>query len=195
MDLSIKPSDDFFDYANGTWIKQNGIPAKETRWGSFNILRQENTDKLLSLLKDVSAASGQPKGSLKQRVGDLYASGMDTMAIEKRGYDPIKPDLDRISKISDLNGVVNEMIVERVNGDASPLFGSGVGADSKHPLVNVVDFRQGGTTMPDRDYYLKDNDRFKKIKEAYRKYITTLFTLTGTKPEQADKNAETILTI
>ncbi|HJP63768.1 MAG TPA: M13 family metallopeptidase, partial [Mucilaginibacter sp.] len=194
MDLSIKPGDDFFDYANGTWIKDNAIPAKETRWGSFNILRQENTDKLLSLLGEVSKP-GAPKGSLKQRVGDLYASGMDSLTIEKRGYDPIKADLDRISKIADLNGVVNEMIHERVAGDASPLFGAGVGADSKYPTKNIVQFNQGGITMPDRDYYLKDNDRNKKIKEAYKKYIVTLFTLTGTDVEQANKNAATILTI
>jgi putative endopeptidase len=195
MDLSIKPGDDFFDYANGTWLKDHEIPAKETRWGSFNILRQDNTDKLLGLLKEVSAKKGQPQGSLKQRVGDLYASGMDSLTIEKKGFDPIKPDLARIAKINDLNGVINEMIVERVNGDASPLFGVGVGADSKHPTVNIVEFRQGGTSLPDRDYYLKDNDRNKRIKEAYKKYIVTLFTLTGTSPDQAAKNAETILTI
>src|ERR1700753_307713 len=77
MDLAIKPGDNFFEYANGTWIKQNEIPAKETRWGSFNILHQENTNKLLDLLNDVSKTSAsQTKGSLKQRVGDLYASGM-----------------------------------------------------------------------------------------------------------------------
>jgi len=195
MDLSIKPGDDFFDYANGAWLKTHEIPAKETRWGSFNILRQENTDKLLSLLKEVSANADQPEGSLKQRVGDLYASGMDSVAIEKRGFDPIKPDLARIDKITDLNGVVNEMITERVNGDASPLFGAGVGADSKHPTVNIVEFRQGGTSLPDRDYYLKDNDRNRKIKDAYKKYIVTLFTMTGTNAGQAAKNAETIFTI
>jgi putative endopeptidase len=195
MDLSIKPGDDFFDYANGAWIKTHEIPAKKTRWGSFDLLRQENTDKLLSLLNEVSAAPGQPQGSLKQRVGDLYASGMDSLAIEKKGFDPIKPALTRINEINDLNGVVNEMILERVNGDASPLFGAGVGADSKHPNVNIVDFGQGGISLPDRDYYLKDNDRNRKIKEAYKKYIVTLFTLTGTSADQAAKNAETIITI
>lgn len=195
MDLSIKPGDDFFDYANGTWIKDNAIPAKETRWGSFNILHQENVDKLQGLLSEVSKMSGQPKGSLKQRVGDLYASGMDSLAIEKKGYDPIKPDLARISKISDLNGVIDEMIYERVSGDASPLFGAGVGADSKHPMRNIVSLRQGGTSLPDRDYYLKDNARNNKIREAYKKYIVTLFTLTGTDAGEADKDAATILSI
>src|SRR3569833_625412 len=196
MDLSVKPGDDFFEYANGTWLKQNAIPAKETRWGSFNILRQENTDKLLTLLNEVSNASAtQPKGSLIQRVGDLYASGMDSLAIEKKGYEPIKADLQRIAAISDLNGVIHEMIMDRVNGDGSPLFRSGVGADSKHPNVNIVDVSQGGTTLPDRDFYLFDNPRNQKIRDAYTKYITTLFTLTGTSTGDAAKNAATILTI
>jgi putative endopeptidase len=195
MDLSVKPGDDFFDYANGTWIKQNAIPAKETRWGSFNILHQENTDKLLGLLNEVSKTPGQPKGSLKQRVGDLYASGMDSLAIEKRGYDPIKADLSRIDKINDLNGVINEIVYERVNGEGSPLFGSGVGQDSKHPTKNIVEFRQGGTSLPDRDYYLKDNARTKKIQDAYKQYIVTLFTLTGTSQTDAEKNAATIFGI
>jgi putative endopeptidase len=195
MDLSIKPGDDFFDYANGTWIKENPIPAKETRWGSFNLLRQDNIDKLLKLLNEVSNNKGQPKGSLRQRVGDLYASGMDSLSIEKRGYNPIKPDLARISKINDLNGVIGEIVYERVNGEGSPLFGFGVGQDSKHPTKNSVQFNQGGTTLPDRDYYLKDDDRTKKIQDAYKHYIVTLFTLTGTSQADAEKNAETIFGI
>src|SRR5882757_2716541 len=95
MDTSVKPGDNFFEYANGTWIKKNAIPAKETRWGSFNILHQDNTDRLLKILKEVSKTPGQPEGSLSQRVGDMYASGMDSLHIEKRGYTPIKPDLQR----------------------------------------------------------------------------------------------------
>src|SRR5580698_1210226 len=103
MDLSVKPGDNFFEYANGNWIKNNPIPAKETRWGSFGILAQGNTDKLLSLLGQVSKTT-HPKGTLEQRVGDLYASAIDSVAIEKRGFDPIKPALERVDKISDLNG-------------------------------------------------------------------------------------------
>src|ERR1700743_2374605 len=195
MDLSVKPGDNFFEYANGPWIKQNAIPAKETRWGSFNILHQENTDKLLGLLNEVSKTPGQAKGSLKQRVGDLYASGMDSLAIEKRGYDPIKADLNRIGKINDLNGVINEIVFERVNGEGSPLFGFGVGQDSKHPTKNIVEFRQGGTSLPDRDYYLKDDARTKKIQDAYKQYIVNLFTLSGTSQADAEKNAATIFGI
>lgn len=195
MDLSTDPGDNFFEYANGAWIKANGIPAKETRWGSFNILHQENTDKLQKLLTEVSYQPGEAKGSLKQRVGDLYASGMDSLTIEKRGYGPIKSDLARIDGISDLNGLVNELVYERVNGEASPLFGFGVGADEMHPKVNVVSFRQGGTSLPDRDYYLKTDDRTKKIQAAYNTYMVSLFSLTGSTADEAAKNATTIMYI
>src|SRR6201986_4865028 len=102
MDLTFNPGDNFFEYANGNWIKNNAIPAKETRWGSFSILHQENTNRLLGILNDISKTPGQPKGGLKQRVGDLYVSGMDSLAIEKRGYDPIKPDLERVAAVANL---------------------------------------------------------------------------------------------
>jgi len=195
MDLSVKPGDDFFEYADGNWVKNNAIPAKETRWGSFSILHQENTNRLLGILNDISKTPGHPKGSLKQRVGDLYVSGMDSLAIEKRGYDPIKPDLERVAAVSDLDGVVKEAVYERTNGVGSPLFGFGVGQDSKHPLVNIVNFGQGGTSLPDRDNYLKDDARTKKIQAAYKQYIISLFKLTGANDADAAKNAETIFTI
>jgi putative endopeptidase len=195
MDMSVKPGDNFFEYANGAWIKKNPIPDKQTRWGSFGILAQENTDHLLGILKEVSKTSGQPKGSLKQRVGDMYASGMDTLTIEKRGYDPIKPDLARINQINSLNGIVNEMTFERSHAIADPLFGVGVRQDSKHPTRYIVGFNQGGTSLPDRDYYLKSDARSQKVQNAYKKYITALFTLTGTSEEMAAKNAIIVFNI
>jgi putative endopeptidase len=195
MDLSVKPGDDFFDYANGTWIKNNPIPAKETRWGSFNMLIQNNTDRLLTLLKEVSEKSGEPAGSLEQRVGDLYASGMDSLTIENLGYTPIKPDLQRIDNLSDLNGVVEEMVFERTHAEGSPLFRFGVSQDDKHPNVNIAGFGQGGISLPDRDYYLKNDPRTLKIQEAYKNYIITLFTLTGASADDAAKNAATIFSI
>ena len=192
MDLSVKPGDDFFQYANGAWTKQNAIPAKETSWGSFNILNDENKKKLLGLVEAASKTTGQPKGSIKQRVGDLYASGMDTVAIEKRGYEPIKADLQRIDAITDLNGVINEIIYERTNAIGGPLFGFGIGQDPKQVTKYVANFSQGGTGLGDRDYYLKSDPRITRIQAAYKQYITDLFTLTGSSADDATKNAATI---
>ncbi|MDB5159064.1 MAG: family metallopeptidase [Mucilaginibacter sp.] len=195
MNTSVKPGDNFFEYANGTWVKNNPIPAKQTRWGAFNLLAQENIDRLVEILKEVSKTPDQPKGSVKQRVGDLYASAMDSLAIEKLNFDPIKPDLERIAGIKATDDVITEIVYERTNAIAGPFFGFGVGADSKHPKVNIVNFSQGGTTLPDRDYYLKDDARTIKIQNAYKQYIVTLFTLTGTDAKQAAKNADIIFGI
>jgi putative endopeptidase len=195
MDLSVKPGDNFFEYANGTWLKKNPVPAKETRWGSFNALIQQNTNRLLVILNQVSKTPGQPKGSLKQRVGDLYDSGMDSVAIEKRGYNPIKPDLERIDKINSLSDVINEVTYERSHAIASPLFTFGVQPDSKHPMVNISGFGQGGTSLADRDYYLKSDARTQRIQNAYKQYMVTLFKLTGTSEEAALKKATIIFNI
>jgi len=194
MDLSVKPGDNFFEYADGNWVKNNPIPPKETRWGSFGILHQENTEKLLNLLAEVGKTT-HPKGSLEQRVGDLYASGMDSLTIEKRGYEPIKPALTRIDKITDINGVINEVVFERTHGEADPLFRFGVSQDSKYPTKNIAELSQGGTSLPDRDNYLKSDARTQKIQDAYKQYIITLFTLTGTGADDAAKNAATVFNI
>jgi len=193
LDNSVKPGDDFFEYANGGWLKKNTIPAKETRWGSFNILNDDNKKKLQGIVQATAQSSASaPKGSIKQRVGDLYASAMDTMAIEKRGFDPIKPDLQRINAIKNIDGVVNEITYERSNAIGSPLFSFGVRQDPKHVSKYVVSLGQGGTSLPDRDYYLKSDPRTTRIQNAYKQYIVDLFTLTGSTPEEAAKNATTI---
>jgi putative endopeptidase len=194
MDKTVAPGDNFFEYANGNWVKNNPIPAKETRWGTFAILSESNTKKVLTILSDASKP-GQPKGSVKQRVGDLYVSAMDSTTIESRGYAPIRADLERISELKTPAAVVNEVTYERVNGLQAGLIGVNVGQDSKHPDKYVVSVNAGGTSLPDRDNYLKNDPRSQKIQAAYKKYMTTLFTLTGTSPEQAAKNAETVFTI
>lgn len=194
MDTSVKPGDDFFMYANGTWIKKNVIPAKSTRWGSFNVLAQENTDRLLAILNEASKAKA-PKGTLTQRVGDMYASAMDSVAIEKRGYDPVKPYLHHVDNIKNTDEVIGEVIYMKVNGIANPLFNFSVQTDSKYPTRNIADFSQGGTTLPDRDYYLKTDARTLQIQNAYKQYIVNLFTFIGTPQAASVKNADVIMKI
>ncbi|MHA6247972.1 M13 family metallopeptidase [Pontibacter sp. CAU 1760] len=195
MDLSVKPGDDFYTYASGTWLKNNPVPAKETRWGSFNLLRDFNIGAVRSILNDAAANKSAAAGSVEKRVGDFYAAAMDSAAIEKAGYKPIKADLKRVGSVKSLDAVLNEATALRASGFASPMFGFYVGQDRKNVENMVPQLSQGGTTLPDRDYYLKDDARSQKIQEAYKTYITKLFTLTGVKDAKAKQNAETIFNL
>ena len=193
MNLNVKPGDDFAEYSNGIWVKNNPIPAKETRWGSFNQLRDFNINAVKNILENsLKNQSKAAPGSIEKRVADFYAAAMDSLTIEKLGYSPIKEDLNRIEAISSKTGIVNEMANFRTSGIGSPLYGFYVGQDRKNIEKMVPQLSQGGTSLPDRDYYLKSDARSLKIQEAYKKYIVSLFTLIGTSEELAKKNAETI---
>ncbi|MFY8036498.1 MAG: M13 family metallopeptidase [Cyclobacteriaceae bacterium] len=195
MDITVKPGDDFEKYAGGTWLRNNPVPAKETRWGSFTILRDFNVKAVREILVEASADKKAAPGSVKRRVGDFYAAAMDSFAIEKAGFTPVVADYQRAGAVKTPTEVIDEIIYERSNGVAGPLFGFFVGQDRKHPQTMVVQLSQGGTSMPDRDYYLKSDARTKKIQAAHATYITTLFTLAGESPETAQKRAETIFAL
>ncbi|MFT4093180.1 MAG: M13 family metallopeptidase [Niabella sp.] len=195
MDTTVRPGDDFYTYASGTWVKNNPVPAKETRWGSFNVLRDFNINAVKSILEKAAVDKTAPAGSATRSVGDFYAAGMDSAAIEKLGYTPLKPDLARIAAIKDLAGVLKEINYLRSSGIASPLYGFHVGQDRKNVEKMVPQLSQGGIGLSDRDYYLKDDKRSQDIREAYTKYIITLFTLTGTPEMQSRNNAASIFNI
>ncbi len=196
MNISVKPGDDFFEYANGVWIKNNPIPAKETRWGSFNELREFNSNAVKTILEEALKNIDQyEEGSVEKRVADFYAAGMDTLTIEKRGYDPIKKYLAEVDAINNLKGVVKEIALLKSYGLASPLYGFYVGQDRKNVEKMVPQLSQGGTSLPDRDYYLKTDARYLKAQEALKTYIKTLFTLTGTSEIQAGDYAENIFNL
>lgn len=195
MDISVNPGDDFYTYASGTWVKNNPVPAKETRWGSFNELRDFNINAVKSIVEKAAADKTAPQGSVSRRVGDFYAAGMDSTMIEKLGYTPIKPDLQKIANIKNLDGVLEVMNYLRSNGIASPLYGFYIGQDRKNVEHMVPQLGQGGIGLSDRDYYLKDNKRAQEIRTAYASYITKLFELTGTPHNQALANATTIFNI
>lgn len=195
MDLSVKPGDNFYEYASGTWIKNNPVPAKETRWGSFNVLRDFNINAVKGILHDASVNKNAAAGSAERRVGDFYAAAMDSAAIEKAGYNPIKPDLARIARISSIPAVLDEAARMRTEGMGSPFFGFYVGQDRKNVTKNIPQLSQGGTSLPDRDYYLKSDPRSTRIQQAYKTYITTLFSLTGSSQAEAKASAETIFNL
>ena len=195
MDLTVKPGDDFYKYASGTWIRNNPVPAKETRWGSFNALRDFNINAVKGLVEDAAADKSAPAGSVKRRVGDFYTAAMDSITIEKLGYTPIKADLAKIKLIKDIPGILDHAAYLRTTGLAAPMFSFFVGQDRKNVNKYLAQLGQGGTTLPDRDYYLKDDSRSVKIREAYQTYMVTLFTLTGSTAAEAQKKATAVMAI
>ena len=191
MDLSVKPGDNFYLYANGNWIKNTPIPPSKIRWGSFDKLAEESSQALKGLLEEAAANPG--RNDLMKRVGDFYASAMDSAAIEMLGAQPIKPYLDEIEKLPSKSQVLDHINYLRSRSISAPLYTIGVRQDSRDITKYIIGIGQGGTTLPDRDFYLKNDARSQKIRTEYTKYIATLFTLCGLENYKALANASTIM--
>ena len=160
MDLSIKPGDNFYLYAQGNWIKNNPVPASKTRWGSFDDLREQSLVRLRTLLE--SAAAGAAANPKLQKIGDFYLSGMDSAGLERLGYRPIQADLDRIAALGSTTDVLKEIAYERTHSIAAPLVGFNIGPDRKDVSHYIPQVAQGGTSLPDRDYYRSEERRVGK---------------------------------
>ncbi|HEY0897375.1 MAG TPA: M13 family metallopeptidase [Sphingobacteriaceae bacterium] len=191
MDTTVSPGENFFQFANGTWMKNTVIPASETGWGSFYTLYDENQQNLRKILDEVSAGK-HDRGSLEQKVGDLYKSGMDTVAIDKRGYEPVKALLARIDAVRDVQGLIALSADSFKEGDGF-LFGFSVGPDDRISTKNALNFYQTGLGLPNRDYYFNNDKETMAVRDAYKKYITRLFTLTGKDQASAASVADDIV--
>ena len=175
MDRSIAPGDDFYNYANGTWAKTTAIPADKSSFGAFDTLADLSRDRTRGILE----AAAKQKGS---KIGTAYATYLDTAAIEAKGLAPIKPWLDTIKRSTKANYASLLAQADR-NGVSIP-FGSGVGQDDKAPETYVVEMRQSGLGLPDRDYYLQEKNA--KEKAAYEAHLTKVLTLAG-EPNAAER--------
>jgi putative endopeptidase len=194
MDPTAKPCVDFYQYANGGWIKANPVPPDQSQWGSFLELAERNRQILKSILEDVSAKKDWPKGSIEQKVGDFYASGMDDAAIEKAGIAPTQPSLARIERLEsakDLPALLGEL---RLNGLAGP-FGFTVAQDPKESTRYIGTLNQGGLGLPDRDYYLREDAKSKEIRDKYVAHVAKMFELTGEKPDAASADAAIVMDV
>ncbi|MBC6988433.1 M13 family metallopeptidase [Hymenobacter sp. BT491] len=194
IDAAVSPCDDFFHYASGSWLKNNPIPAAEVRWGSFQQLAERNNAVSRQILEEAAANRSATKGTNAQKVGDFYASAMDSMAIEKAGIAPLKPELARIDAVKDLKGLQTLIAHEQMLG-TGPFFRAGVAPDRKMSTVYAVNLNQGGLSMPDRDYYLKDDARSKTVRNAFVTYMTNTFKLMGDNEATAAKKAAAVLRI
>jgi putative endopeptidase len=190
IDTSIKPGDNFFRYVNGRWYDTAKVADDQTGVGSYSFMNIPQKKLLQNILDSVSKAQHTP-GSIDQKVGDFYASGMDTTTINQRGYEPIQPILARIDAISDVPSLVKFAATESKTGNRS-IIGFSVSPDNKNSGINIAHVNQAGIGLPNRDYYFKTDSSTLSIQQAYKKYITTLFELTGSNPADAAKQAEVV---
>ncbi len=194
LDRSAKPCANFYQYANGGWLAKNPIPAAYPAWGSFNQLQNHNQEALHKILDAAAANKAAAKGSTDQKIGDFYATCMDTSKIEADGLKPLQPELDRIAKIGNVREMQDE--AARLQGmGVSVLFDFSSDQDFKDSTSVIGDASQGGLGLPNRDYYTKDDDKSKSLRAAYVAHVAKMLTLAGEDPAKAAADAATIMTI
>ena len=187
IDSSKKPGDNFFLYINNKWYDTAQIPPSQSGVGTYMFMNYPQRLRLQGILDSVSKATNTA-GSIEQQLGDFYASGMDTLTINKRGYNPIKPILSAIDSIHDMAALLRFAANGAMANNAS-ILAFGVGPDNKNSHLNIAHIYQTGIGMPDRDYYFKTDSSTIAIQAAYKKYLATLFTLTGSDATTALSNA------
>ena len=193
LDRSVSPCDNFFQFASGTWLKNNPIPAAETRWGAFNELADRNQAIERRILDKAASDRMAKPGTNLQKVGDFYAAAMDSVTIEKAGLTYLQPRLNQINNIQDL--VTMQHYLADPKSFATGWYGFSVAQDSKNSTQYAVRMGQGGLSLPDRDYYLKDDARSKAIRAAYQTYQVSLLLLLGDDQATAEKNAAAVTRI
>lgn len=192
-DTTVNPSQDFFSYANGGWFKNHPIPSSEKSNGIFRMIQDTINNQIKSICIK-SAEANAAKGSNKQKIGDFYASGMDSVAINKAGVTPLKKELDKINSVKDITSLL-QTVAYLHTIEASPAFGFYVGQDDKISSKNALFLSQGGLGLGQRDYYFENDDNTKKIRAEYPKHIARIFELTGENKEKSSTNAALILKI
>lgn len=187
LDPSIKPGDNFFRYVNGRWYDTVKIASDQSGVGSYSFMNIPQKKLLQNILDSVSK-SKNTMGSIEQKVGDFYASGMDLATINNRGYQPVKPTLARIDAIINVPSLLQFVATELKSGNSS-IIGFGISPDNKNSKINIAHAYQSGIGLPDRDYYFKTDSPTLHIQQAYKKYLSTLFQLTGSSLAAATKDA------
>ncbi len=195
MDTAVSPGDNFFLYANGGWIKNAKIPDDQSGWGGFFTLYNDNLKQLRTILEETSVKTDHPKGSAAQKVGDFYASGMDTVILEKKGFEPIKPMLASIEAVTDYKGLMKLIAESSDAGEIDELLGFYVGPDEKNSAKNILVFVQTGLTLPEKDYYTKTDAITTGQRNKLVAHAAKYFELSGMDAAAASKSAANVLAI
>jgi putative endopeptidase len=194
MDTTVAACNDFYQFANGNWLKATQIPAAFPSWGSFNVLNENNRNTLHEILEEAAKNATAKAGSVEQKIGDFYATCMDEQKREAEGAKPLAPYLARIDKVRDAKGVESEVAYLHKEG-IPVLFGFGSGPDFKNSSMNIGNAGQGGLSLPSRDYYTDTDDKSKQLRDAFVHHVSAMFQLLGDAPAQADREAQTVLAV
>ena len=194
MNTSVKPGNDFYEYAIGGWRKAHPLDAEHARNGSFIDLEELNQKRILGLIEEYSSKQ-QPKGSLGQKIGTLYNLAMDSVRLNREGAAPLQPMLKTINAIADRREYQLVTAQLDARGISCIMFGVGVGADMKDADNNLVGLGQGGLGLGERDYYLSDDAQVKAVRNAYAKYLKQILVLAGNDEASAQRKADATMRI
>jgi putative endopeptidase len=193
MDLTVRPGDDFFRYANGAWIRALAMPADKSEYDAFDQVREQNRARLHDLFEALAAATAA-QGTAAQKVGDFYATAMDAAKIETLGAAPLEEEFARIAKAA-TSADIQDLLAGWHRENLPVLFGAGVEVDLMNSKAYAYYLAQSGLGMPDRDYYTRDDADAKKIREQYAAHVSAMMRLLGVGPEEAAAAAQTVLAI
>jgi putative endopeptidase len=194
MDNSVRPQDDFFNFVNGTWLKNTEIPADRTRWGSFDELRKKTDADALAILAEASKNPKYKSDTDQGKAINLYKSIMDTVVRNKAGIKPLQPYLAKINAVKNVADL-QKLMIEMASKGGVGFFGVGVGTDAKNSSRNVIYVGPGSLGLPDRDYYVSDDADSKEKRDKYVLHVARMLQYIGEKPDVAKKNAEKILAL
>jgi len=193
MDTTVNPGVDFFKYATGKWMKENPIPASERRWGLANLVNEETYDRLKNILIE-AAATESAKGTSRQKIGDFYYSGMDTIEIEKQGITPLQFELDKINSIKNKTDLFETAALLKKEG-VNLMFGFFVTQDDKNSEKMALYLWQGGLGLPNREYYFRQDARTENIRTEFKKHMANLFELLNENKADAETNSFSVYNI
>lgn len=183
LDTTVRAQDDFFNYANGTWMANNEIPGSKSSWGSFNILIEENQKKLKSIAENAAGTEAE-EGSIKRKVGDFWKSAMDSMKVEEAGLSPIQEKIDAIDNISSTEELL-AYSAELRSETVSNMFSLYIGQDDKNPEEYILHLSQGGLGLPSKDYYLRSDERSTNIQNEYIAHLGNMLAFLGYEDTEA----------
>ena len=190
-DTTVSPTQDFFDYANGGWIKRNPIPAEQSSWGIGNLVFEENLKRLREISENAAKAKAA-NGSSEQKIGDFWSTAMDSVKIEQNGLTPLQSYIDKINGVNDVKSLVS-IIADLKKIGSNTLFSDFVTQDDKNSDVMTYKLWQGGIGLPEREYYFKNDSATSNIRNEYVKYIAKVLTMSGDDSAKANESAKNIL--